>query len=203
MVEHIANLITSFMDALGYPGLIIMMMLESMIAPVPSEVVMPFAGFLVAQGKFTFIGATLASSLGTILGSLIGYYMGKFGGYPLIHRFGPYLLLERHHLDVTIAWFEKRGEITVFVCRFVPIVRHLISIPAGVGNMNLARFCLFTLLGGTMWNVFLLWAGVELGRRWELVHEYSSKLDYVCAAILVVVFAWWLRKQWIRRKSRV
>src|SRR5689334_11377342 len=107
MVEHIANLITSCLEALGYPGLVFLMMLESMIAPVPSEVVMPFAGLLVDQGKFTFIGATVASSLGTLIGSLVGYYMGKLGGYPIVHRFGRYLLLERHHLDVTVAWFEK------------------------------------------------------------------------------------------------
>ncbi len=200
MVAHIAEWITSFMSALGYPGLVIMMGFESMIAPVPSEVVMPFAGFLVAQGQFTFLGATLASSLGTLIGSLLGYAMGRYGGYPLVHRFGRYMLLEKEHLEATVAWFEKRGEITVFVCRFVPIVRHLISIPAGVGRMNLPRFCLFTLLGGTAWNVFLLWLGVKLGERWELVHEYSHQIDYVCLAVLLAGGAWWVRRHLLRRK---
>ena len=109
MVAHIAEWITSFMSALGYPGLVIMMGFESMIAPVPSEVVMPFAGFLVVQGQFTFLGATLASSLGTLIGSLLGYAMGRYGGYPLVHRFGRYMLLEKEHLEATVAWFEKRG----------------------------------------------------------------------------------------------
>lgn len=201
MVEHIAEWITEVMATLGYPGLVFMMALESMIAPVPSEIVMPFAGFLIVEEKFTLVGAIIASSLGTLIGSLTGYAMGKFGGYPIVYKFGRYLLLERHHLELTAKWFEKRGEITVFVCRFVPVVRHLISIPAGAGNMNLVRFCLFTLIGGTIWNVTLLFAGIALGNRWELIHTYSHQIDYVVVAVILVVAGWWLRKQWLRRKA--
>ena len=201
MVTLIAEWITSFMAAMGYPGLVIMMGLESMIAPVPSEVVMPFAGFLVVQGQFTFGGAALAASLGTLIGSLLGYAIGRYGGYPLIHRFGRYFLLEREHLEFTVAWFEKRGEITVLICRFIPVVRHFISIPAGVGRMNLIRFCIFTLLGGTTWNVILLWAGVALGHRWDLISKYSHEIDYVVVAFLLVAGVWWARKQWKRRSA--
>lgn len=201
MVEHIAQWIIAFMEALGYTGLVGMMALESMVAPVPSEIVMPFAGFLVARGEFTFLGATLASSLGTLLGSLISYYMGKWGGYPLVIRFGRYLLLDREHLDWTVRWFEKYGEITIFVCRFVPVVRHLISIPAGVGNMNLLKFCVLTVIGGTIWNVILLVAGIELEERWSIIHTYSHQIDYVFVAGIVVVGVWWVRKQWLRRKA--
>ncbi len=203
MVESLAEWITSVMSALGYPGLVLMMALESMIAPVPSEVVMPFAGFLVAEGRFTFLGATLASSLGTLLGSLAGYYMGKWGGYPLVLRFGKYLLLDKHHLDIAQSWFEKRGEITIFTCRFVPVVRHLISIPAGVANMNIWRFCVFSILGGTIWNVILLYAGVRLGERWDLVEQYTHQLDYVALAVLVIGGGWWFFQQWKRRKASV
>ncbi|MBI3117725.1 MAG: DedA family protein [Candidatus Hydrogenedentes bacterium] len=201
MVEHISYFITACMEVLGYPGLVIMMALESMIAPVPSEIVMCFAGFLVVQGRFSVWGAIIASSAGTLLGSLIGYYMGKFGGYPFVHRLGKYLLLEPHHLQTTARWFETRGDLTVFICRFVPVVRHLISIPAGVGNMNLFRFSLFTLVGGTMWNGVLLFAGVKLGQRWELIHHYSHEIDYVFVAAILVVGVWWVRKQWRKRKS--
>lgn len=178
-----------------------MMALESMIAPVPSEVVMPFAGFLIVQGKFTAFGAVLASSLGTILGSLIGYYMGKFGGYPLVHRFGRYLLLDPEHLELTVKWFHTHGNATIFFCRFVPVVRHLISIPAGVGGMNLAKFSIYTLLGGTMWNAFLLWLGVKLGEKWEIVHKYSHEVDYVAVAVILVVGAWWFHRQWRRHQQ--
>lgn len=201
MVTVIADWITSFMSALGYPGLVIMMALESMIAPVPSEIVMPFAGFLVVEEQFTFLGAALASSLGTLSGSLLSYWMGKYGGYPLIYRYGKYFLLEREHLEYTVSWFEKRGDIAVLICRFIPVVRHLISIPAGVGKMNIVRFCFFTLLGGTIWNVILLYAGVKLGQHWDIISKYSHELDYVVVAVLCVVFAWWVRKQWKRRAA--
>ena len=189
------------MSALGYPGLLIMMALESMIAPVPSEIVMPFAGFLVVEGQFSFLGAALASSLGTLLGSLLSYWMGKYGGYPLIYKYGKYFLLEREHLEYTVSWFEKRGDIAVLICRFIPVVRHLISIPAGVGKMNIVRFCFFTLLGGTTWNVILLCAGVKLGQHWDIISKYSHELDYVVVAVLCVVLAWWVRKQWKRRAA--
>lgn len=201
MVEHIAEWITGVMATLGYPGLVFMMALESMIAPVPSEIVMPFAGFLVVKGQFTLLGATVASSLGTLIGSLIGYYMGKLGGYALVLRCGRYLLLDEKHLELTVRWFEKRGEITILICRFVPVVRHLISIPAGVGNMNLLRFCVFTLIGGTIWNVILLVAGVKLGERWEMIHTYSHQIDYIFVAAIVAVGVWWVWKQLSRRRD--
>jgi membrane protein DedA with SNARE-associated domain len=201
MVEHLSLWIINVMQVLHYPGLTLMMALESMIAPVPSEVVMPFAGYLIVQGQFTVLGAILASSAGTILGSLAGYYMGKLGGYPLVHRFGRYLLLDPEHLEITVKWFEKHGNATIFFCRFVPIVRHLISIPAGVGNMNLLKFSLYTLIGGTMWNTFLLWLGVKLGKNWTIVHTYSHEVDYVFVAGILVVGIWWIRRQLQRQKS--
>lgn len=201
MVELIAEWITGVMQAMGYPGLVFMMALESMIAPVPSEIVMPFAGFLVAQEQFTFLGATLASSLGTLIGSLLSYYLGKWGGYPLILRWGRYLLLDEHHLQYTVRWFEKRGDMTILICRFVPVVRHLISIPAGVGNMNILKFSLFTLIGGTIWNVILLAAGVKLREHWGIIHEYSHEIDYVFVAVLLIAGVWWVWKQLARRKA--
>lgn len=200
MFVAVALWIEHVMEVMGYPGLVFMMALESMIAPVPSEVVMPFAGFLIVKGHFTVLGGVVASSLGTILGSLISYYMGKWGGYPLVVRFGRYLLLDKSHLDLTVRWFERYGEITILTCRFIPVVRHLISIPAGVGNMNLVKFSIFTLIGGTIWNTFLLWAGIKLKENWGIIHQYSSQIDKVVVVILVIVGSWWLYKQLTHRK---
>jgi membrane protein DedA with SNARE-associated domain len=202
MVEQLAEWIVAAMALLGYPGLVLMMALESMVAPVPSEIVMPFAGFLVAQGQFTILGGIVASSFGTILGSLIGYFMGKWGGYPMVIRFGRYLLLDREHLDVTVRWFKKRGEITILICRFVPVVRHLISIPAGVGGMNLITFSIYTLIGGTIWNTILLFAGIWLGDHWGIIHEYSSQIDKVMVAVLAIGGAWWVWRQ-LRKRQRI
>ena len=201
VVEQIALWIIQVMDLMGYTGLIFMMALESMIAPVPSEIVMPFAGYLVAQDRFSLVGAIVASSLGTIIGSLAGYYMGRLGGYPLILRFGRYLLLDKEHLDFTMKWFERRGEITILASRFIPVVRHLISIPAGIGSMNLGKFSLFTLIGGTIWNTILLVCGIWLEERWKLIHEYSHEIDYVVLAVMIVVGAWWVTRQLKRRRA--
>jgi membrane protein DedA with SNARE-associated domain len=171
------------------------MALESMIAPVPSEAVMPFAGFLVAEGSFSLHGAIIASSLGTLAGSWIGYLLGAYGGYPLVNRWGRYLLLDRSHLEWTAAWFARRGDVTILVARFVPVVRHVISIPAGCARMDPWRFTLFTLIGGTVWNSILLWAGIELRERWHLVERYTHQIDYVVLAALVFACAWWVHRR--------
>ena len=134
LLEQLGQFCTKVILALGYPGIFILMTLESMIAPVPSELVMPFAGFLAAQGEFNLILVVFFSSLGSLCGSLISYYLGKKGGYPLVARFGKYFFLDETDLQKTTHWFERRGEKTIFISRFIPIVRHLISIPAGMGK---------------------------------------------------------------------
>lgn len=199
MVLLITEWATGLMLALGYPGLCLLMALESMIAPIPSEAVMPFAGFLVADGKFTCAGAVAASSLGTMIGSWLGYAMGRYGGYPLVVRYGKYLLLDKEHLDLTVRWFERRGQLTIFVSRFVPVVRHFISIPAGVAKMNLVTFSIYTLIGGTLWNSFLLVLGHQLREKWEIVGHYSHPIDYVVVAMILGVAVWWV---WRHMKKR-
>ena len=136
LTEFLVKYIVAFIESTGYISVFILMMLESMVAPVPSEAVMPFAGFLVESGQFTFLGVVFFSTFGSIIGSLISYYIGYYGGRPIVEKFGKYLFLDKHHLDITEKYFQKKGDITILICRFVPIVRHLISIPAGMGKMN-------------------------------------------------------------------
>lgn len=199
MVVLITEWVKNVLLAMGYPGLLFLMALESMIAPIPSEAVMPLAGFLVAEGQMTWTGAIVASTLGTMLGSALSYYMGRWGGYPLVVRYGRYLLLDQHHLAATTRFFDKRGDITIFVARFIPVVRHLISIPAGVARMPIGKFMLYTTIGGAMWNFILLWAGYVLQHRWEVIGHYSHQLDYVVVGLLVVGGGWWV---WQRLRSR-
>ena len=194
IVEYLTNLIVGFMSFLGYTGLLILMALESMIAPVPSEVVMPFAGFLVAEGKFTFFLVAIFSTLGSIVGSLISYWLGLFGGRRFISRFGKYLLLDESHLDWTENWFRRKGEKTIFISRFIPIVRHLISIPAGVGKMNLNKFLVYTASGALIWNMFLAYLGFELKQQWEIVHKYSSQIDIIAGIILLSLITYFVYK---------
>src|SRR3989338_4238193 len=172
---------------LGYPGLVILMALESMIFPLPSELVMPFAGFLISQGKMSFLGVILASSTGSVLGSLLSYYLGKYGGRRTVLKFGKYLLLDETDLMKTEAWFQKRGGKTIFISRFIPVVRHLISIPAGIGNMRLFPFVIYTLAGATIWNTFLAYLGYVLGNHWEAVRQYSEPFSVVIGILIVGV----------------
>ncbi len=179
-------LATKLISTLGYVGIFFLMMTESMVFPTPSELVMPFAGFLAAQGRFSFALVILFSSLGSIIGSLISYAMGYYGGNRLILKYGKYLLLDEHDLKKTEEWFAQRGERTVLLSRFIPVVRHLISIPAGIGKMDLKKFCIYTLIGATLWNTFLAYLGYLLGENWAEVRHYSEYIS-IPAAILIVI----------------
>ena len=153
----------------GYWGVFLFMVLESMVFPIPSELVMPLAGFLVQQGKMQFWTVSLVASMASVAGSLLSYEIGRYGGKPFIERYGKYFFLNQRHLDWTHAWFEKHGVSTIFVARLLPVVRHLISIPAGAAKMPLAPFVALTFAGALVWNTFLLWVGVQLGANWQSV----------------------------------
>ena len=186
ITEFIMHQITHLIDVSGYSGIAFLMMLESMIAPVPSEAVMPFAGCLITSGRFSFAGVAVASSIGSFVGSIVSYYVGYYGGKPFVMRFGKYFFLDPHHLDLTERFFGKYGRVAIFIGRFVPVIRHLISIPAGTGKMNVFLFSVFTIWGACMWNMFLAWLGYHLGKHWELIHTYSKPVDMAMVVLLII-----------------
>jgi membrane protein DedA with SNARE-associated domain len=194
ITEKIAAFAVALIGATGYPGIFILMTMESMVFPVPSEAVMPFAGFLIVDGHFTWTLVILASTLGSIIGSLISYAIGYYGGKPFIERFGKYLLLNNHHLEVSERFFEKRGEITIFLARFIPIVRHLISIPAGFGKMNLLKFSVYTLIGAGCWNTILTWIGTKLKENWKEVMQYSHIIDLFLLGFISIAVLYYIYK---------
>jgi membrane protein DedA with SNARE-associated domain len=194
ITEWIATSATALLGATGYTGIIILMAMESMVFPVPSEAVMPFAGFLIVQGQFTFAGVIIASTFGSIIGSLLSYAIGFYGGKPFIHRFGKYLLLNPHHLEVSERFFARRGEITILVARFIPIVRHLISIPAGFGKMNIWKFSIYTIIGAGCWNAFLTYVGYSLKNNWSEVMQYSHTIDLFVVGILGIAGIYYIYK---------
>ena len=196
VLSQVGQVALGLISSLGYTGVFILMMFESMILPVPSELVMPFAGFLVVEGRFTFLGVIIASSLGSIVGSLISYYIGFYGGNRFVLRFGKYLLLDSEDLKKTEEWFALRGEKTVLISRFIPVVRHLISIPAGIGRMDLKKFLIYTLIGATAWNGILAYVGYKLGEHWEDVRVYSEPLSMGMAVVIVIVGGY------VRHKSK-
>ncbi|HPT13390.1 MAG TPA: DedA family protein [Bacteroidales bacterium] len=204
LTEWIATTAVMVIGATGYPGVFFLMMLESMVFPVPSEAVMPFAGFLIVDGQFTFTGTIIASTLGSIVGSLLSYAIGYYGGKPFIERFGKYLLLNTHHLEVSQRFFDKNGQITILISRFIPVVRHLISIPAGFGKMNLLKFSVYTIIGAGIWNTFLTFVGFKLKSNWAEVMKYSHIIDLVVVGILGVAVIYYLYKIYLSlAKKRV
>jgi len=191
------------LSAMGLPqpwGLLAaggLMALESMIAPVPSEVVMPPLGMLLHRGHFgagpgAWTQVLVATTAGSLVGSLISYYLGYFGGKPLVLKVGKWFLLNEHHLDQTTHWFNRYGSATVFVARFIPVVRHFISIPAGIARMSFLKFCIYTAIGATLWNGFLLWLGYWLEERWEVILKYRTPIDIAVVVCLIIVVVVWV-----------
>jgi len=202
ITEFLADYITAFIDKTGYVTVFIGMTMESMVFPIPSEAIMPFAGFLIAEGRFTFFGVIFFSTLGSIAGSLLSYAMGRYGGHPFVDRYGKYLLLDRHELKATERFFGKYGEWTIFISRFIPVVRHLISIPAGVARMNLWRFSVLTIIGAGLWNAFLTYVGFRLKQNWQVVMQYSHIVDIVIVAILLGLIIFYVTRQLRRKRKR-
>ncbi|MFH1173874.1 MAG: DedA family protein [archaeon] len=205
VIDILVPLFTNIITTLGYGGVFVLMTLESMIFPVPSELVMPFAGYAVALGDMQALPVLLVATLGTLCGSGISYWVGFRLGRPFLEKHGKYFLINKHHLDLTERWFKKRGEITIFVSRLIPVVRHLISIPAGMAGMNKKNFFLYTLVGGTVWNAFLLYMGFLLGTHWTRIAAYTKVIDIVMLALVVLGLLYFLlryrRSRIIRNKS--
>ena len=194
LTEALVGLFTQIMLALGYIGVAVLMVFESMILPVPSEAVMPFAGFLVAQGKFNFWIVVIVSAIGSIIGSLLSYWIGMYGGRPIVKRYGKFLLLHEGHLEWTEKWFKKYGDEAVFISRFIPVVRHLISIPAGIAEMNMKKFLFYTFTGAFIWNGFLTWVGMKMGENWEQITGWFRWFDIVIIAVLAALLIYYVWK---------
>jgi len=192
----------STINYFGYFGIFFLMILESMVLPVPSEFVMPFAGFIAAQGKLNLIIVIVFSTIGSIAGSLLSYYIGKRWGTRLIESYGKYVLVDIDDLKKTQEWFDKRGELTIFFSRLVPVVRHLISIVAGVGKMNVKKFSFYTILGATIWNSLLAYLGYVLGQNWEKVTRYSDEISIVIVILLLIGVLYFAYRHILEMKKR-
>ncbi|HAJ78660.1 MAG TPA: hypothetical protein DCO75_02720 [Fibrobacteres bacterium] len=201
LTAFIAATATHIIAQTGYLGVFIFMTMESMVLPVPSEAVMPFAGFLIAENTFTFLNVIIVSTLASITGSLISYVAGYYGGMPFVKKFGRYVLLDESELETTEIFFKKHGDITIFVCRFIPVVRHLISIPAGVAKMNIVKFSIFTIIGAGMWNAFLAYLGFMLKNNWTTVMKYSHYIDIAVVLFLVALIGLYVWRH-LKKKAK-
>ncbi len=204
LLAQLAAFAIHVLETTGYAGLFVLMVAESMILPVPSEAVMPFAGYLAAQGKMTILGALLASSAGSIVGSWIGYEMGTKGLAPLVRKWGKYVLLQPHHLDAAERFFVARGALAVFVCRFIPGVRHVVSIPAGSAKMPMTTFVAASATGATIWNMFLFSIGYKYGEAAAAtIKPYLDIAAIALSVLLAVYFVYEWRKSRLKEPVRL
>jgi membrane protein DedA with SNARE-associated domain len=181
--------------AWGYGGVVLLMAIESACVPLPSEIIMPFAGFLVAKGQFNLWWTGFWGAIGCVVGSLVAYWVGIYGGRPLIKKYGRYVLLSEHELDLADRWFHRYGDWTVFFSRLLPIVRTYISLPAGIARMNLTRFTIYTFLGSFPWTLGLAYLGQRLGEHWEDVRSFFHRFDLLIGILIVLGIGYWLWKR--------
>lgn len=197
LLTFFSLLVVSVISAGGYAGVVVLMALGTACIPVPSEIVMPFAGYLAGQGRFQFWGVAVAGVVGCNLGAITAYWMGALGGRPLIERYGPYLLISRRELHWADRWFARYGDATVFFGPMLPIIRTFIALPAGVARMNFLRFVVFTFAGSLPYCVALAYLGVVFGEHWqETIHPYFQKFDVLIGLILLAALVWFIHSRW-------
>jgi membrane protein DedA with SNARE-associated domain len=194
MVDRLLSGLTAWiiavMTSLGYGGVVVLMAIESACIPLPSEVTMPFAGYLVATGRFGLNLVAIAGAVGCLLGSYLAYYLGAIGGRPLIESYGHYVLLAEHELEAADRFFARWGSATVFFGRLLPVIRTFIAFPAGVARMPMIPFTIYTLLGSYLWCLALAYLGMKLGQHWDTLGPYFHRFDgmIIIAIIAVVAF---------------
>jgi len=191
--------IKSLIAATGYGGIVILMAIESACIPLPSELIMPFAGYLVFEGMMKLVWVVTAGAIGCNLGSLVAYEIGAYGGRPLVERYGRWILLGRRDLDWADRFFARWGYLAVFIARLLPVVRTFIALPAGIAHMPRGRFHIYTFLGSWPWCFALAWFGMKLGQNWRELGKYLHKFDAVILVVLVGGVAWFLWTHWQNR----
>ncbi|HEX3477880.1 MAG TPA: DedA family protein [Kofleriaceae bacterium] len=186
MLDAFSDWVQGMVRAGGYPAVFALIALESTLVPIPSELVMPFAGFMAWKGEFSLPVILVINSVGAVIGSGVCYWIGVVGGKPFLVNYGKYFLVRRHEIERTEAFFARYGKTTIFVARFLPVIRHIISVPAGIARMPLPGFFLQTFLGSTLWGGTLILLGYYVGANWEALTSNLKRVDHVIAAILVL-----------------
>ena len=196
-IEHwFLQIITSVYDAMGWPGVVFLMGVESAAIPFPSELIMPLAGWLLIEAKgdsaWMLGRAGVYGALGNLLGSWGAYWVSYKGGRPLLKKYGKYVLVTQHEVDKAEDWFRKYGELAVFASRMLPVVRTFISVPAGFARMNFWKFSFYTFVGSYPWSLGLAYGGFKLGENWESLRQVMRPFDFPIAAIIGVALIWFI-----------
>ncbi len=204
LIKLLADFITSVISILGYPGIALMMAIESANIPLPSEIIMPFSGYLVSQGRFTLLGIALAGGIGCLLGSWLSYAIGYFGGETLVRKlikkYGKYVLVFEYELDEAIHFFNKYDQQIIFTSRLLPVIRTFISLPAGIAKMNFKVFTIYSLIGSIIWSYFLGYLGFVLGKNWQTLGTYFHKFDAALVILGLVTVIWYVQHKLKKHK---
>jgi len=203
IIEFLANTVISVIDFSGYFGVFFLMLVESCGIPMPSAVIMPFAGYLVSKGSLMFWPVVILGAVGNLAGSWLAYFIGAKGGRPLLEKYGKYILLSRHDLDLADRWFARYGQATVFVGRLLPVVRTYISFPAGVAKMNFKKFSFYTFAGALPWSLLFAWLGVKMGNNWDLIRAKLHQFDLLMACLVVGLIIWYVWRHLKRRRENI
>ena len=199
LIAKLGLFVISVISTLGYFGVMMLMAVESACIPLPSEVIMPFSGYLVHTGQFNLWLLALMGALGCNLGSLIAYEIGYHGGRPLVERFGSYIFLNQHDLDLTDRFFARFGDVTVLISRMLPVVRTFIALPAGIARMPRLRFHLYTFIGSFPWCLGLAYLGMKAGEHWDYLGKYFHQFDKVIGALILIGIIWFVWSHWQHR----
>ena len=196
MVESIAQWVIHVISTFGYPGIVLTMAIESALIPLPSEIIMPFSGFLASAGKFDLNLVAFSGALGNVVGSLIAYAIGFYGHEKLVRRFirkfGKFILISEKELDETEKLLHRFKDLVVLGSRVVPGIRTVISLPCGFAKLPLGRFIVLTFFGSLIWSYFLAWIGFVLGQNWHAIGPYFHKLDAVIIGAIILAIAWYI-----------
>lgn len=203
MLSGISDWVTNIVETLGYVGVAALIALENVFPPLPSELILPLAGFETGRGEFNYFLMVIAATVGSVVGALVLYYVAQLVGEhrvrALVRRYGRWFQVSEKDIDRADHWFDRYSTLAVLVCRCVPVIRSLVSIPAGFRRMNMAKFVIFTAIGSAIWNAALIGAGWALGDNWEKVGEYVGYVQYVVIAVVVIGLAWFF---WRRVSNR-
>ena len=203
MTEKVLALLFLFIKSIvastGYAGIAILMAIESACIPLPSELIMPFAGYLVFEGSMNLFWVATAGAIGCNLGSLVAYEVGYYGGRPLVERYGRWILMGRRELDWADRFFLRWGQAAVFIARLLPVIRTFIALPAGIARMPRGKFHIYTFLGSWPWCLALAWAGMKLGENWRSLGKYFHRFDAVIGVILLAGITWFIWSHWKNR----
>ena len=198
MVETILGFLSVFIigviNSMGYAGVTLLMAIESACIPLPSEVILPFSGYLISTGVFNLWLVALMGAVGCVLGSIIAYYAGAWGGRAWIVKYGKYILISHHDLDIADRWFSRWGNITVFVARLLPVIRTFIAFPAGVSKMKMSTFVVYTFVGSYIWSLVLAWIGMKMGQHWDSLKVYFHRFDAVIGILIIACAVWYIRR---------